>query len=141
MSDIINQRERAEFNLELFRRRGFIRAKYFSWDEPRMGLIVFAMPDFLKVLFLAGMNSATSYYVIKIREVEQKLWTFTYSPDMKSFYVFDGETEKAIELPIETALTDTIAGGQSIIGGGLTLFAGRLIHYGTLKDNGNVSAT
>lgn len=133
MSDLINQRERLEFNMELFKKRGFLKAKYFSWEEPRFGLIVFAAPDFLKVLFLSGLNAATSYYVIAIREVEQRLWTFSYTPDMKTFYQYDGE-EKVITLPIETALADVQAGGQSVIGSGLTLFAGRLIHYGNFNQ-------
>lgn len=137
--NLIDKSERAAFNLELFKKRGFIRAKYHSWEESRNGLIVFAAPDFLKVIFLTGIVAATSYYVMKISEVEAGLWEFIFSTDLETFYQISGGEEKVLTVPLSTALTDaaTLAGGQSVIASGLTLFCGRLITYGKGLSNGN----
>ena len=86
--------ESVEFSPEVIKQRGFIRARYANWEEPRNGLIVYASKTFLKVLFLTGVNIATSYYVIKISEVESGLWELTYSPDFENFYKIKmGESE------------------------------------------------
>ena len=86
--------ERVEFSSEVIKQRGFIRARYANWDEPRNGLIVYASKTFLKVLFLTGVNIAASYFSIKISEVEAGLWEIIYSPNFETFYKIKmGESE------------------------------------------------
>ena len=91
MAELITRGERAEFVSDLIKKRGFIRAKYWSWTEPRNGLITFASKSFLRVLFQTGINIATSYYTIKISEVEAALWEITYTPDLVTFYQIGNE--------------------------------------------------
>ena len=98
MEKLITTCEQTEFVPELIKRRGFIRAKYWSWEEPRNGLITYADKGFLRVLFLTGVNVAASYYAIKITEVEAGLWTAVYTPDFKSFYCIK-QKEKEEEEP------------------------------------------
>lgn len=119
--------ERVEFSPEVIKQRGFIRARYANWEEPRNGLIVYAAKTFLKVLFLTGVNIATSYFPIKISEVEAGLWELTYTSDFETFYkikmgesedenidlltavrnLFEGENENGSD----ESGTDTDAGG------------------------------
>lgn len=86
MDELITRGEQAEFVSDLIKKRGFIRAQYKTWEEPRNGLVTFASKSFLRVLFQTGINIATSYYTIKISEVEAGLWQITYSPDLATFY-------------------------------------------------------
>ena len=89
--DLTTTGSRTEFLPEVIKRRGFIRAKYWSWEEPRNGLITFANKDFLKVLFQTSVNAATSYYTVKISEVEAGLWRIIYTPDLEDFGVIGGD--------------------------------------------------
>ena len=86
MNELITSGERAEFVSDLIKKRGFIRARYKTWEEPRNGLITYAGKEYLRVLFQTGINVATSYYTIKISEVEAGLWQLIYSPDLATFY-------------------------------------------------------
>ena len=90
MDNLVVRNERPEFVSELIQRRGFVRAKYWSWDAPRNGLVTFASPEFLRVLFQTGVNVATSYYTIKIAEVASGLWEIIYTPDLEHFYKISG---------------------------------------------------
>ena len=86
--------ESVEFSPEVIKQRGFIRARYANWEEPRNGLIVYASKTFLKVLFLTGVNIASSFFTIKISEVEAGLWELTYTNDFETFYKIKmGESE------------------------------------------------
>lgn len=87
--ELVNHGEQYEFAKEIIKKRGLIRAKYHSWEEPRNGLITYAGKTFLKVLFLTGTNMAATYYTIKISEVVAGLWNITYTFDMKNFYTTD----------------------------------------------------
>lgn len=89
--ELVTTGERMEFSPEVIKRRGFVRAKYWSWDEPRNGLITFAGKEFLRVLFLTGVNMAASYFPVKISEVKAGLWQLTYTPDLETFYTINGE--------------------------------------------------
>lgn len=100
--DLITTGESTEFVREIIKKRGFIRAKYFSWDEPRNGLVTYASRNMLKVLFLTGVNMAASYYKIKISEIEAGLWKIIYTPDFDTFYYVkgdEGEDEDDWDLP------------------------------------------
>ena len=79
---IIVTNEVPAFNLEIIRRSGFIVAKHFSWKNSRNGLVTFATPQRLTVLFQTRANSATSYFVIEAAEVANDEWTITYSNDL-----------------------------------------------------------
>lgn len=85
MSELITRGEQIQF-ADVIEKRGFIRAKYHTWDEPRNGLVAFASKNLLRVLFQTGVNIATSYYTIKIAEVDAGLWQITYTPDLATFY-------------------------------------------------------
>ena len=98
MAELITRGEHAEFAQDVIKRRGFIRAKYKTWDEPRNGLVTFASKSFLRVLFQTGINIATSYYTIKISEVEAGLWQITYTPDLVTFYQIGNENPDSGEL-------------------------------------------
>ena len=86
MAELITRGERAEFTSDLIKKRGFVRAKFWSWAEPRNGLVTYASKEYLRVLFQTGVNVSTSYYTIKIAEVEAGLWQITYTPDLETFY-------------------------------------------------------
>ena len=102
MEAITVTNERTEFIPEMIMKRGFIRAKYWSWEEHRNGLISFAGKDFIRVLFQTGIHTAMSYYTIKIDEVKKGLWEITYSPDFEHFYKIEGgQGEEDIDLIAE----------------------------------------
>lgn len=101
-NELIVHGERLEFNQELFNRRGVIKAKYWSWESPRLGLVMFAGKDFLRVLFQTGVTTATSYFTIKIDEVKKGLWEIIYTPDLEHYYKIEGgQTEEDIDLIAE----------------------------------------
>lgn len=86
MAELITRGEQVQFADDLIKKRGFVRAMYWSWEEPRNGLVTFANHEYLRVLFQTGVNVSTSYYTIKIAEVEAGLWQITYTPDLETFY-------------------------------------------------------
>lgn len=115
MNDIVTTGEQFEFTSDIIKKRGLIRAKYWSWEEPRNGLITFASSKLLKVLFLTGVNAQATYYNIKIAEVVAGLWEIKYTNDFEHFYRFDGgEPEEDIEL--EAAVRKIFRGGESDAG-------------------------
>ena len=98
-NELIYQGERFEFAKDIIKKRGFIRARYANWQEPRNGLIAFACKDFLNVLFLTGINQCATYFKIKAKEVQAGLWNIIYTNDLENFYrVEGGEPEEDIEL-------------------------------------------
>lgn len=98
-NELIYQGERFEFAADVIKKRGFIRAKYWSWEGHRNGLIAFACKDFLNVLFLTGINQCATYFKIKAKEVQAGLWNIIYTNDLENFYrVEGGEPEEDIEL-------------------------------------------
>jgi len=86
MNELITRGEQVQFADDLIKKRGFVRAKCWSWEEPRNGLITYAGKEYLRVLFQTGVNVSVSYYTIKIAEVEAGLWQMTYTPDLETFY-------------------------------------------------------
>lgn len=112
MDELITSAERDEFINEILQRRGLIRAKYWSWTEPRNGLIVYAASTWLKVLFLTGVNVSTSYYVISVDEVKAGLWQLTYTNDFEHFYKIEGGKAKE-DVDLETAIKNIFKGGDS----------------------------
>lgn len=86
MNELITRGEQVQFADGLIKKRGFVRAKYWSWEKPRNGLITYAGKEYLRVLFQTGVNVSVSYYTIKIAEVEAGLWQMTYTPDLETFY-------------------------------------------------------
>lgn len=110
-NELITTGDRSEFISEVIKKRGFIRARYATWDEPRNGLITFAGKTMLKVLFQTAVNVATSYYTIKISEVLAGLWEITYTNDLEHFYRIDGG--QAIEdVDLETKVRTIFRGGE-----------------------------
>ena len=92
MNELVTTGESLEFLPELIKRRGFLRAKYWSWDDWRNGLVTFADKKSLRVLFQTGVNASTSYYTVKITEVAAGLWDLIYSNDMETFYRADSKS-------------------------------------------------
>ena len=97
MDGMIIKRERDEFNKTLFRRGGFVRAKHFSWDAPRNGLVAYASAAYIKVLFLTGADTAASYFNLRVEEVVLGQWQLTVSPDLDTIYreVWNGSSDSA----------------------------------------------
>ena len=91
MNELVTTGESVEFSSELIKRRGFLRAKYWSWNDWRNGLVTFADKKSLRVLFQTGVNASTSYYTVKITEVVAGLWDLIYSNDMETFYRVDSK--------------------------------------------------
>ena len=81
MNELVTTGESVEFSSELIKRRGFLRAKYWSWNDWRNGLVTFQ----------TGVNASTSYYTVKITEVVAGLWDLIYSNDMETFYRVDSK--------------------------------------------------
>ena len=119
-NEIITSDERLEFAPEIIKRRGFIRAKYWSWTEPKNGLITHAAKDKLIVLFQTNINTAVSYYPIKIGEVAKGLWDISYTNDLETIYKFTGgaEQEEVIDLPkaVRALFKETDDNGSESIG-------------------------
>lgn len=86
MEELITRGEQIQFASDVIKKRGFIRAKYHTWEDFRNGLTTYAGKDYLRVLFQTGINVSTSYYTIKISEVEAELWKIIYTPDLETFY-------------------------------------------------------
>lgn len=110
MDELITTTERDEFINELLQKRGLIRAKYWSWEEPRNGLIVYAAKTWLRVLFLTGTNVATSYYTITIDEVKAGLWEMTFTNDMEHFYQIKGGKAQE-DMDLEESIRNIFKGG------------------------------
>lgn len=98
-NELVERGERACFNRDIIKKRGVVKAKYWFWDSPRLGLVTYAGKDLLKILFLTGINQCATYFSIKINEVEAGLWEILFTPDLEHFYrVEGGEPEEDIEL-------------------------------------------
>ena len=110
--ELLNHGEQYEFNRTIIQKRGVIKAKYHSWDAPRLGLITYAGKTFLKVLFLTGVNMAATYYTIKISEVVAGSWAITYTNDFKTFYTTEGG-ESESELDFKAAVLNIFRGGET----------------------------
>lgn len=111
MDELLTTEEQAEFVNEIIQKRGLIRAKYASWQEPRNGLIVYATKTWLRVLFLTGVNVATSYYTIKIEEVKNGLWEIVYSNDFQHFYQIKGGKAQE-DMDLEESIRNIFKGGE-----------------------------
>lgn len=98
-NELLTQGERIEFSQEIIQKRGVIKARYWSWAEPRMGLVTYAGKGLIKVLFLTGVNAATSYYTIRVEEVNAGLWEINFSPDLETFYKTEIDSEDDFDLP------------------------------------------
>ena len=81
--ELITTGERTVFADDVIKNRGLVRAKHLTWTEPRNGLIVYAGKEFLRVIFLTGVNTAASYFNIKAGEVAAGEWQILYTADMK----------------------------------------------------------
>ena len=79
--------ENAVFNSEVVKRCALIRAQHITWNEARNGIIAFVSPLFVRVIFLTGVNTSASYFMIKASEVSGGQWTIMLTNDMESVYV------------------------------------------------------
>ena len=86
MNELVTTGESVEFSSELIKRRGFLRGKFWCWDDWRNGLVTFADKKSLRVLFQTGVNASTSYYVVKAAEVADGLWELIYTNDFQLIY-------------------------------------------------------
>ena len=86
MDELLITSSGTEFNPEIVKQHGLIRAKYRSWKAFRNGLITFVQGDVATALFQTGVNATTSYYRIKASEVESGLWEIFYTNDFETFY-------------------------------------------------------
>ena len=86
--EFVTTGERTVFAEDVIKNRGLVRAKHMTWDEPRNGLIVYAGKEFLRVIFLTGVNTAASYFNIKASEVAAGEWQILYTADMKEIVEF-----------------------------------------------------
>lgn len=111
MDELLTTTERDEFVEEILQKRGLVRAKYASWEEPRNGLIVYASKSWIRVLFLTGTNVATSHYTITIDEVKAGLWEIVYSNDFQHFYQIKGGKAQE-DMDLETAVRNIFKGGD-----------------------------
>lgn len=76
--------EHPVFADDVIKNRGLIRATYLTWESPRNGLIVYAGKEFLRVIFLTGVNTSASYFNIKASEVAAGQWDIRWSADMEN---------------------------------------------------------
>jgi len=83
MTDLIITGETVQFNLDVIKPSGFIRAKYHTWKDYRNGLVTFVKPDKLTCLFQTGANSTVSYFAVKAAEVAAGNWDIIYSNDLE----------------------------------------------------------
>ena len=110
--ELVNHGEQYEFAREIIQKRGLIRARYKTWDEPRNGLITYAGKTFLKVLFLTSVNTCATYFSIKISEVVAGLWEIKYTSDMATFYTTEGG-ESESELDFKAEVLNIFRGGEN----------------------------
>lgn len=76
--------ERAEFNTELIKVGGFVRAKNADWAESKNGLVSYVDANKLKAIYLTGVNSAANYFVIKADELDK--WELRYSEELTEIW-------------------------------------------------------
>lgn len=86
MNELITTSEVPTFNLDIIKQSGFVVGKHKSWKYFRNGLVTFAEPRKLTVLFQTGAHASTSYFVVKASEVAAGDWDITYSNDMEEIY-------------------------------------------------------
>ena len=82
--ELVTTGERTVFADDVIKNRGLLRAKHFTWESPRNGLIVYAGKEFLRVIFLTGVNTSASYFNIKASEVAAGQWDIAYTADMEN---------------------------------------------------------
>lgn len=75
---IIQNLDRATFDLESVKARDFIRAQYHTWPEPRNGLIVSVTEDTLMALFLPAIHQSACYFRVKAEEIKAGKWRLSY---------------------------------------------------------------
>lgn len=112
--EIVTKGEVVTFSPEIVQRRGFIRAKHITWPNFRNGLITFAAPTLLQVLFLVGVNASASYYTVRATEVQQGQWELSYSNDLETVYCFKNEATSDLVTEVRKLFTEeaTISGSE-----------------------------
>ena len=83
MTDLIITGETVQFNLDVVKRGGFIRAKYHTWADFRNGLVTLVKPARLTCIFLVGANAIVRYFDVKASEVADAYWQISYSNDLE----------------------------------------------------------
>ena len=110
--DLITTGEQTKFADDIVKKRGFIRGKHITWHGARNGLITFASPTLLQVLFLTGINASASYFTIRANEVANNEWDILYSNDLETVHSLTKTSDLVTEVRKLFTEEDTVHGGQ-----------------------------
>ncbi|MBR4032246.1 MAG: DUF5026 domain-containing protein [Clostridia bacterium] len=86
MNELLTTCDEIVFNDEVLKHGGFLRAQAKGWDEARNGLVTFVAKDTIKALFFTGAGTAASYIKITAADVNNGLWSLSYSNDLEEIY-------------------------------------------------------
>ena len=105
---LIETKDSPQFNPEEIHERDLMRAKYYTWPEPRNGLVATVRKDVLTVIFMPAIHRATRYFSIKAQEVADGKWELHYTGDMETIGKAGGETDGDIGSPDTAEIDDDI---------------------------------
>jgi len=75
---LIIDKEKPFFDTEVIKPRDFIRAQYYTWSEPRNGLILFCDESVIQALFFPAIHQAACYFRVTADEIKKGKWKLTY---------------------------------------------------------------
>ena len=83
------------FDTDAVRRGDMIRAKYKSWDAPCNGIVAYATPEKIRVLYLTTTGFVSNFYTIHLLDVLDGLWEIQWASDFENVHTegTEGTTE------------------------------------------------
>ena len=75
---LIIDKDKTFFDTEVIKPRDFIRAQYYTWSEPRNGLILYRDESIIQALFFPAIHQAACYFRVTADEVKEGKWKLNY---------------------------------------------------------------
>ena len=83
------------FDTSAIHRGDLIRAKYKSWEEPCNGIVAYAKPDRIRVLYLTTTGYVSNFFTICLRDVLDGLWDVQWGGDFEDVSSYTPEPEES----------------------------------------------
>ena len=81
------------FDTSAIHRGDLIRAKYKSWDAPCNGIVAYAKPDEIRVLYLTVTGYVSNFYAIHLADVLSGLWEIQWGGSFEDVSSYTPEPE------------------------------------------------
>ena len=83
------------FDTDAIRRGDMIRAKYKSWDAPCNGIVAYATPEKIRVLYLTTTGFVSNFYTIHLLDVLDGLWEIQWASDFENVHTEGTEADNS----------------------------------------------